>query len=301
MPSTSSPASSRPLVMIGARHCRSPVSIAFGAALRLAGLAFAGVACGGRSDSRRVRGLPTASRAPALGLAFLLRAAGDGERRSRPRRLAVVAVADRLGAAGASRRDTSGGGSSRRWSGLVALLVSVSFALVARRDIGSGLRAARPGRTGRGAVVARPARARLATAARLDARLEHRVPDRGRGARGFGDRRELAVRVESADEGHHRSARSVGRCLGGLPVGDLRHLRHRGGRLCRAGRVAAAVRRDQLPGGAVAGHDRDPVALDGQPRSADRSSERRPCWRRPASARGSPTASRHTTPVRCRA
>ena len=78
-------------------------SVAFGLALALAGWMFAAVGGGGRPAHRRAPARPAASRSPPSAAAFLLRAAGDvggaGDGV-----LAVLAVADRLGAADAPVR-----------------------------------------------------------------------------------------------------------------------------------------------------------------------------------------------------
>jgi ABC-2 type transport system permease protein len=133
------------VIALGMIGLGTPVagSIAFGVAVTLAGLAFAAVAAVAAQipdSSRAANGIGCA----ALAFAFLLRAAGDGG--GDADHTGWSAWLSPIGWAQQVRPYAQ-----ERWwlfalsLAFIAVLVSAAYALVARRDVGSGLRAARLG------------------------------------------------------------------------------------------------------------------------------------------------------------
>lgn len=142
------------LVFAGTAGYGSVGALALGAAFAAAGCAFAAVAAVAAQLAGTARGARGIA-GTVLGLAFLLRAAGDAAASGGARLLVWLSPlgwAERIRPYGQTRWWLLGA-----FAALVAVLVAAAYALVARRDLGAGLLPRRPGPKGAGPALSGPA------------------------------------------------------------------------------------------------------------------------------------------------
>ena len=220
-------------------------------------------------------------------------------RRRRRRRHALVALADRLGPADAPvRRRALVAAGADRCVATVALVVGGAVALRARRDLGAGLVAPRPGPPAAAPRLTHP----LGLALRLQRGVllgwsvglfisGVSIGLTGRDAKSLvGDSSEISDILDSR-RGRHR--RPVPRGLDARDGADRRRLRH-------PGRAAAARRGDQRPARAAARHGALALGVERRLRRGRDGGLGARARRQRASAPASPTRSTATTPRSCR-
>ena len=247
-------------------------SLAFGAALAGSGLVFTAVAAVAAQLSPSARFARGAAFA-VLGAAFTLRAVGDAGS-------AGVCPGCRrwAGRCRSGRTPATGGGCCCCTSRRQRLLTALAYRLLARRDVGAGLIAERPGPARRNPVAARRLRPGLAAGPRRAAAVDRRaVPlrpaDRQRRAR---HRRRTRRRGAHATSSSGWAAPARG---AGVHRGGVHHAGHDRRRVRDLADAAAAPGGDRPAGRDAAGRRGEPNPLAGKPSGVGTASVRRwRCW-----------------------